>query len=438
MDAGSRRAVDHRDVVCGPRRAHRRQALSVLSLVVLLLLLPLRHVPSWEVGGVDGPRANLFDAVLGVAAVLCLPAVLARRRISRLATVGVAALLALLVMALIVHPSRAGAVAVARVVAAAVVGLAIATAAESRDCLRILTGVLVAGAVAQALVAVAQLLHGGPVGLGFLGEAGVPLKSVGGSLGPRGTFQHAYPLAGFAVLAAFAGLAVSVVDGRRRGALAWVAVAAVPVGITYSRSALVAVALGVGSLCRGRTATTSRHRALLGAGALAVVAGALVPALVWPAGWQARLASTKDAVARGSADEVSSSRLYLAGSALRLIESSPMTGIGPGRYSPESVPVQQAASRQADQVHNLPLYVGVLSGAPAGLLVVALLMGTGIRAFRCGVVTRTLYLAYLPFVLLDRFPHDGPQGLALTATWLGLVSLLGRCVSQSQGVESLG
>jgi hypothetical protein len=41
-------------------------------------------------------------------------------------------------------------------------------------------------------------------------------------------------------------------------------------------------------------------------------------------------------------------------------------------------------------------------------------------------LARALYLALLPFVLLDRFTYDGPQGLVLTAVWLALVELVAR------------
>jgi hypothetical protein len=401
----------------------------------MLLLLPLREVPAWKLGGAAGPRPNLFDVVLAATAAVCVPSVLARRRVAAITTIVPLVLVALLLVALVAHPSWSGAVEVARLAAAAVVALAIGTAPDPRATLRIIAAVLLAGAAVQAVIAVGQRLYGAPLGLGFLGEASQALYPVGRSMAPRGTFQHQYPLAGFVILAAFTGVAVLISNGGSSAYLWWIAVAVVPVGMTYSRSAAAAVFLGIGSLALGMTVTAGRRRAVLAGALVAVAAGSLVPALVWPAGWQARLASTEQALARRSPDDVSTSRLYLAGSAVRLIRSSPVIGIGPGRYSEASSWARRAAPRTGDLVHNLPLYVAVVSGAPAGLVVVALLVGTGVRAFRSGAAPRTLYVAFLPFVLLDRFPFDGPQGLVLTATWLGLTELLARRVGHTKGAE---
>jgi hypothetical protein len=55
-----------------------------------------------------------------------------------------------------------------------------------------------------------------------------------------------------------------------------------------------------------------------------------------------------------------------------------------------------------------------------------MLVGAAFVAARAGPLTLAVYVSYLPFVLLDRFPYDGAQGLALTGVWFGAMGLLAR------------
>ena len=161
--------------------------------------------------------------------------------------------------------------------------------------------------------------------------------------------------------------------------------------------------------------------------------GAIVPALVWDDGWGARAGLWRDTLRTRDVDAISNTRFALTEGAIDTIRSRPLVGVGPGRYTPESQPpVGVGESARGEIVHNLPLYTAATGGIPAGIVVLALLMGAAVVAARAGPLTLAVYLAYLPFVLLDRFPYDGVQGLALTGVWFGAVGLLSRLEHEAQ------
>jgi O-antigen ligase len=401
-------------------------AVPVVLLALVLVLLPLRELPAWTVAGALPFSVGVLDVALLALAGVCLPRLLrqARDGPSPLALTVPLVLLTLLGMALVAHPSWPGLLEVARIGAATVVALAVRESGSTRT-IRVLLGSLVGGAVLQTVVVVGQLARGRPLGWTFLGEAQYPLYKVGLAVAPRGTFQHPYPLAGFVVLAMFTALTLGLRVPRPRLFLCALTIGAVPLGVTYSRSCVLAVVLGAASLAVG----VRRHGRVLVLGLVAVAAGALVPALVLRAGWQSRLSSTSLTVSSGDADALSAGRLSAARASLRLTRSEPLLGVGPGRFQPGSQVALRAGSPGNEIVHNLPLFVAAEAGIPAGIVLTGILVAVGVRAFRSGPLARALYLALLPFVLLDRFTYDGPQGLVLTAVWLALVELVARTES---------
>jgi len=77
-------------------------------------------------------------------------------------------------------------------------------------------------------------------------------------------------------------------------------------------------------------------------------------------------------------------------------------------------------------VHNVVLLVGAEGGVLALLVMAALYVGVGWRSLRAGVLALGIYLAYLPFSMLDHFPYSFPQGLLVTGVWLAVLDWLWR------------
>jgi hypothetical protein len=104
--------------------------------------------------------------------------------------------------------------------------------------------------------------------------------------------------------------------------------------------------------------------------------------------------------------------------------------VGPGRYV---IALREKYHREPNPhvgvfkpVHNLPMLLAAEGGFPAGAATTVLLLVVGWQALRSGRQPLALYVAYLPFTLLDHFPYSFPQGLILTGLWLGGLDLLAR------------
>jgi O-antigen ligase len=108
-----------------------------------------------------------------------------------------------------------------------------------------------------------------------------------------------------------------------------------------------------------------------------------------------------------------------------LITHHPVLGVGPGRYI---LALAQQAKVETDRtvgvfkpVHNLPLLAAAEGGILAGLAMVAFLLVLGWRALRTGLPTLAVYLALLPFLMLDHFAYTLPQGLVVLGFWVGFL-----------------
>src|SRR5205823_5487211 len=129
-------------------------------------------------------------------------------------------------------------------------------------------------------------------------------------------------------------------------------------------------------------------------------------------GWSTRLHTA--ATAR-TAEQFTTGRVHLTDQAVHIIAHHPITGVGPARYA-----------SLGDEVNDVPLLVAAEAGIAAALAVVALVALIGARAVRSGAAAVGLFGAYLPFIILDRFPYGTPQGLALSGVWAGAVLLTAR------------
>jgi O-antigen ligase len=233
---------------------------------------------------------------------------------------------------------------------------------------------------------------------------------------------HPYVFAGFALVAGFL-FAAGYTKVPARILVAAAAVAIVPVGFTYSRAALLGFVVGLAVLASAVLVRDKRARFL--PVVLALALGAAVPALIWSDGWVSR---TSQAVTAKNAGSLSTDRGWLIHEANGLIVDHPVFGVGPGRYV---VALKDKYGTEPNRsvgifkpVHNLPLLLTAEGGIPAGLFMTALLILAGLRALSSGRPAVALFLAYLPFTQLDHFAYSFPQGLVITALWLGGIEVL--------------
>jgi O-antigen ligase len=351
-------------------------------------------------------------AVLALAAILALPWDEAVRRL-RGAVWILVVLGGLALVSLAFHPSSRGVQTVLRLTAG--VGIpALAIPFLDRTWARRVVTALLAGVAFQAGLSFLQVATGDTVGLTFLGE-NPPLYPGGTQVVAKGTFVGPHSLAAFAAVA----LGVAVWRYLRRpslGAGLGVAASAVPLALSYTRTGALA-ALGVAAAVVLRQGWP-RKRAVLAAAAVAV--GIAVPALVAGGGWLQRLEESTD-FSRGFAG-VTSERSTFTRQAFSLIGQEPLVGVGPGRYVLElESQLQPPAGTETLPVHNVPLMVTAELGIAAGVVVTAGLALLGWHAWRRDRRLLVLYLAYLPFLMLDVLPYDTGQGIALTGLWVGLI-----------------
>jgi hypothetical protein len=350
-------------------------------------------------------RLLIFPADLALAVTAATATVVAFRQRSRpgLGTALLGMLTVALAVALAVHPSPQGLFIVARFAGAT--GLAFAISKLDRDERLLAVGVFAAVALAQLGLAVAQELHGGPLGLSSFGEIADPLLDYG-LLAPRGTMHAQYVLAGLSLIAALLLVRESF---ERRRPLVWSilgGIAVIPVGMTMGRAAALGVALACGALAL----RFSRQRRLVITAILCLSLGAGLTALAFRDSWLAKAAIGASANGRDTLTE----------EAFALIADSPLVGVGPGRsvfVLRERYPVPPALVGY-QPVHDVPLLAAVEGGIVAGAIAVVLLLALAWRSRR-DVRALALFGSFLPIVLTDHYPYTFLQGVVLLGVWVG-------------------
>src|SRR5581483_2984186 len=359
-----------------------------------------------------------FAALLVTGARLFIERLRTRR--AGIGTVVWAALAVVMSMAWLAHPSARGGHTVFELWAVAVLADTVAETVERRG------GTLMVAAfggiaIVETLWSGAQLVSGGALGLSALGEDAHPLLRFSHQTqAPMGSMVHPYVLAGLALVGSGL-LAWQGLSSRRP--LVWFAGAAVaiaPVGFTFSRAGAAGALLLIGGFAvAGRRLACRRVAA---GAAVALALGVAVPAAVWSAGWHLRASDTTSA---SSAASLTTDRATLVHQSFSLLRREPVTGVGPGRYVPALTTADHfRLGSLVKPVHNLPLLIGAEGGAVALALAVLLFAAVGWRALRAGAVATAIYLAYIPFSMLDHFPYTFPQGLVITAVWLGVLDAL--------------
>jgi len=292
-------------------------------------------------------------------------------------------------------------------------------------------GSLVVGAVTfvavlESVWAIVQQITRSGLGLTRLGEDPHPFYPFTPSVwAPMGSMVHPYVLAGLALV----GGGTAAWWGVRTGRLHWLvlaAIAVVPVGFTFSRAGLLSLGLLAGGFALGALPPGERRRPCALA-ALLLCVGFVVPAAVWSSGWRIRADQTSSAT---SADAVTTDRGALIRQGWDTLTAHPLTGVGPGRYvialEARATSARARKTGVVKPVHNVVLLVGAEGGVLALLVMAALYVGVGWRSLRAGVLALGIYLAYLPFSMLDHFPYSFPQGLLVTGVWLAVLDWLWR------------
>jgi hypothetical protein len=396
--------------------ARRDAALFVLiALAIVLMPFPLLLAGVLSPDGLERVLLLVNDVPLLVLAAVAFPSVVPaiRRRNAGPGLALALALFAAFALSFALQPSLHGVQVLGRAIG--LLGLAAGIAALPPRFTRPLVVIVCAVAIGQTLLALAQIATGGPLGLTLLGETPDPLYARGTALAPRGTMTREYSLLLLGLVAGALACGQAVVDRRKWLWSAVAAICAIPLGVTYSRDAVVGVALGaVGWLIH----PIGRLRPSAIALAAFVAAGALGGAVEWQ-GWADRV----DQVVVDRPGDAATDRRALARQAVALIADHPLTGVGTGRYEVVVIGREAAGSAVGPDwtPHDVPLWVAAETGLPAAAVVTGLLVVLGLRAWRAGPAARLLFFAIIPFWIFDDLVLTHDQGIVLTGIWLGMI-----------------
>jgi O-antigen ligase/polysaccharide polymerase Wzy-like membrane protein len=420
-------------VVTAQRAQRRDLAQTALSVGVVISLSPY-ELHRWSA------RTNYFTATLllpaDVAFVIvlafCAPSVIRGIRDHRIGpgAASWAAVAAALLLTFPWNPSGRGLLTIWHLGGCALLAAAATLALLSVGRARFATVVVGAGAL-EALLALLQMAHQGAIGLGSIVETEFPFFQFTNIRAPSATFPHPYLAAGFAVVSA--GVAVVMaLTGDELSSPRWAAAAGwciVPVGLSYSRSAALGLAgFGVCLVWIAVRQPLLRRRAI--AATLALAVGAAVPAAIWNTQWLARESSTiSGATSSGptAGQAIGNGRLNDVHQALTLLGEHPVTGVGAGLYI-VAVEHHYHGTDEPEfgyvNANDMPLLAGAEGGVLALVVMAAALLWLGWRAWRTGPLALGLFIAFVPYCLLDQFPYESAQGAAICAVWLAAVDAL--------------
>lgn len=404
-----------------------RPALDPPLVVLTPLAIVLATFPAIIVPVNEHPKFYLRVLVLLADPLLALifALLIARtltRRVSLPSSVWLAgAAVAWMAISLAVHFGPLGTQLVARQIAMVAIASVVAAIARPAERL-IVAGGAAAAAIVQGALAGAQILSGHPLGLPQLGEFADELLRVGASVAPRGTMYHPYLLAGLALVGA--GTCVLAAFASRRPApwLVAAAIAIAPVGVTYSRTAALGLALACACLAPGALRGSMRHRAAI----LALVLGAGIPAALAPDGWGARVELSVTRVP---------DRPTLIGQALRITAAEPILGVGPGGYDKALEDLRArdpGAVAVLQEPHIVPVLLAAEGGVVAGVAFLVAVLLLLREAWRAGPETLAAYALFAPFLFLEHYPYTHAQGAVILGTWFGVVAAWSRPAAAGQ------
>ena len=379
------------------------RAVALVVVVALPLDLRIGTLP------VAGRQANifLFELPLALLMLLTLSHLISRWRIEHgLISPLVPVLFGLLVLSALVHPSFVAWLRVGRYLGAGSIAYWIWSMGEIK---RAKTRLFVAtGAIGFLLAefAIVEYFFRSNTSAGF------PYA--------QATFASHHVFAGFCIV--LIGLLVTAYwrgsRDQRWGWAATVGIVASALGVTFSRQALVAwllIVLGI------LVAAIRRHQLLVPL-LVAVVLGPLTTGVIANEHWMARAEETIEGDGPGGDDEGADvgGRWRLAKEATIVTYQHPLTGTGMGGYLPSARRDLDIESGDVLLVpHNVILFAAAENGVVVGALLLILIAVTGWKSFRAGALPLLLFLSFTPFLMLDHFPYDESQGIAVMGCWIG-------------------
>ena len=392
-----------------------------------------RHILTWsvvaisigmasivqETPGLSGGHARIvvfhaFDVVLLAAIVLLAPASmrsLVRHRSNPVVT-AVVGLAVAIAVSFVLHPSLKSGFVVFRVIAGVVlVGRFVELdRGEARRAVAV-PAMVVAGL--QGVLAFAQLQFDAALGTGGFG-GGDP-DTVNGVLRAPGVLGHPYVLAAYGLFAVSLAVAYKPEEPTWRWHLG-TAGAVVPVALSFGRSVILGFVVMVIAL-----AVVAYRSAVWRPMLAAVVAGFLVPALLFAGSWSARIDQTSTGDQVGVPTNV---RFQLAEDALTLIGQEWLLGLGPGRYAIELERRLDVDTSNAYPVHDVPLYLLAELGVVLGAAVLVLLARGTVATVRQGIRGVALVTAPLGLVVFDVLHLVDPIGTIVLLLTLGAAAQL--------------
>lgn len=317
----------------------------------------------------------------------------------------------------------------------------------------------------QGVIAIAQRVHGGPIGLSWLGERRTGFKPFGSTLLPAGTTVHTNTLGLYGIGVAALLLAAAADRSARRSGPDWAAVERVAVGailrhiLLIERVGLVACAVCIG-MSGSRTAAIAtllvalvsavsgfaRVSAVSGSArrirsrgdvrtAFVIFVAAITTSVVANSSvWIGRATQSSGA----SVEQLGSGRMALIRQSLAVFRLSPVTGVGPGNYLVHVLtdPAIIRYSAEGAPVHNIWLAVLAtygLVGVAAFIVLTVLLLDLGRRA---GLIGALIGLPMLVTLGLDVATTLSP-GYLLLAVSIGVIGGVAARTGVSSGCEGV-
>ncbi len=310
----------------------------------------------------------------------------------------------------------------------------------------LLAASLLAGLMVNATVGFGQVLTQRNLGLAVLGELPIDMAYVGVSVvGPEnarllrlyGLSGHPNVIGGYAAVALLLGIGLLAHQAPRRRL---VALAAWSIGwaallLTFSRSAWLAILIGLGAAALAmRRSRRQGQQTDFQPPAAVIVAIMLIGVVIWGAAFGSLLVSR--VTVSGSAIEQDSvaERIDLLNTAVAMIARYPVLGAGIGNFGVASYHLT-APPTYLDWVHNIPLLIASelgLLGLAMWLTGIAALIALGLARWRQTGLTREQALgggaiaAMLVIMLFDHYLWTSSQGVyvwaALTGWWVSSVT----------------
>lgn len=220
----------------------------------------------------------------------------------------------------------------------------------------------------------------------------------------HGTFHTPYALAAFLTVA----IALSARYESNRNGWRWTPVCALicsaAAATTFGRTSAIGVFMVAGALTVDWCVSGRKRYPV---SALAALVPFLVTSIVLSSGWIVRLTDLASGEDRG--------RMQLLDTAVNLIRTHPLIGVGPGMYA------QAVDAAEQFVVHNVPVLLAAELGVVAGLAVTVWLAVLGYHAIMESWRAAALFASVVPYLLFDNLHVVFIAGLALSAVWLGLL-----------------